>query len=134
MRKLVIVADNVEPVREAIKQALEADLGAGALAREVEVALAASGDAVLALCRKARPDLILMDVDMPDRDGVETFYALKALDASLASRVVFLTGYAGSESVQGRLEQAVADGAGGVIGKPASAAQLHKALERFFAG
>ncbi|HUK12449.1 MAG TPA: response regulator transcription factor [Thermoanaerobaculaceae bacterium] len=131
MRKLVIVADNVEPVREAIKQALEA--GLGGRAHEVEIALAGDGNAVLALCRTARPDLILMDVEMPDRDGVDTFYALKALDAALAARVVFLTGYAGSESVQGRLEQAIADGAGGVIGKPASAAQLHKALERFLA-
>jgi len=128
--RLVVVADDIQPVREAIKQALEADLQANPNYGDVEIALAASGDDVVALCRAAKPDLILLDVEMPGRDGVATFYALKKLDATLAHAVVFLTAFAGSERVQGRLEQALADGASGVIGKPASADQLRKALSR----
>ncbi|HYB23780.1 MAG TPA: response regulator [Solirubrobacteraceae bacterium] len=130
MGKLVIVADNVEPVRAAIKEALEADVKANPSYGEVEIALAPSGDAVLSLCRTARPSLILMDVEMPGRDGVDTFYALKKLDAGLAGTVVFLTGYAGSAAVQDRIDQALAAGASGVIAKPATADQLRRALER----
>jgi CheY-like chemotaxis protein len=133
MARLVVVADNVEPVREAIKQALELELEGARRFGEVRVETAEDGDSVIACCLAARPDLILMDVDMPGTDGVETFYRLKQLDASLASKVVFLTGYAASQSFQGRLERALADGASGVMHKPAGAVELRKVLERHLA-
>jgi two-component system response regulator DesR len=133
MPRLVVVADNVGPVREAIKQALELELESGHRFGEVRVDTAEDGDSVIARCLEATPDLILMDVDMPGADGVDTFYRLKALDASLASRVVFLTGYAASQSFQGRLERALTDGASGVIHKPTGAEELRKVLERHLA-
>ncbi|HWG02646.1 MAG TPA: response regulator transcription factor [Trebonia sp.] len=54
-----------------------------------EVVTAASGDAAIRAAATARPDLILLDVMMPDGDGFETVRRLRAHDQHVA--VIFLT-------------------------------------------
>ena len=47
-----------------------------------------------------RPDVILLDVMMPEVDGVETFGALRANSATASIPVVFITAKAMAEDVQ----------------------------------
>jgi putative two-component system response regulator len=63
----------------------------GQLSGNYQIILAKSGRQALRICAKEKPDLILLDIEMPDMDGFETIGALK-LDAALRHiPVIFLT-------------------------------------------
>lgn len=57
-----------------------------------------SGEEALELCRILKPDSILLDLRLPDMDGLEFLSELKALDLGSCVPVVMLTAY-GNESV-----------------------------------
>lgn len=65
-------------------------LGA-ALAADFDLRIATSGAMGLELAQKSPPDLILLDIMMPDMDGFETCRRLKAQPALAAIPVIFLT-------------------------------------------
>jgi CheY-like chemotaxis protein len=134
MAKLVVIADDIEMVRTTLRHAIESLYPSAVAAGELAIVTCADGEDVLTTCLSANPDLIIMDVDMPRRDGISAFYALKGMSGALASSVVFLTGHAGSPHVDERVRQAVADGACGVLPKPTTAADLRSLLDsRVFA-
>ncbi len=59
---------------------------------DYEVFMATSGEQVLALCHQAKlPDLILLDVMMPDMDGLEVCRRLKSNPATADIPVIFVT-------------------------------------------
>ncbi|MEK7616344.1 MAG: response regulator [Patescibacteria group bacterium] len=58
-----------------------------------EVTTAQSGKEGIELAKKIRPDLVLLDVEMPDMNGVETLTKLKEDQNTAALRVAFLTNY-----------------------------------------
>jgi len=60
-------------------------------ARGYEVQTACSGSEALAAVRAARPDAIILDVEMPGMDGIETCRRLKANPATAKIPVVILT-------------------------------------------
>jgi len=78
------------------------------------VVTAANGREAIELARGERPDLILMDIQMPVMDGYEATVALKADAALSAIPVVALTAYA----MPNEREQAMAAGCAGHIEKP----------------
>jgi CheY-like chemotaxis protein len=90
-----------------------------------QVTTAASGDEGIALAASARPDAILLDVEMPGRDGPSTLRALGEQDATRDIPVVFLT-------AGGRPELTLA-GAAGVIAKPFEPARLGERLSEVLA-
>ncbi|UCG88578.1 MAG: response regulator transcription factor [Gemmatimonadota bacterium] len=55
------------------------------------VGIAQSGEEAIMLCAGLRPDLVLVDYQMPGLNGIETTQALKAQDPTLA--VIIVTGY-----------------------------------------
>jgi two-component system cell cycle response regulator DivK len=79
-----------------------------------EVLPAADAEAGLALARKERPDLILMDVQLPGMDGLAATALLKADEATRAIPVVALTALA----MKGDEERIRAAGCDGYIAKP----------------
>jgi signal transduction histidine kinase len=83
-------------------------LGA-ALGDNFELQVATSGAAGLALARELAPDLILLDVMMPDMDGYETFRRLAADPQLRAIPVIFLTALDGFESETHGLALGAAD-------------------------
>ena len=71
-----------------------------------EVAVQRSAQGALDLVRNGeRYDVILTDLNMPDRDGIWLRGELARVDPSAPSRMLFLTGGAGSAEAQDFLEQ-----------------------------
>lgn len=79
-----------------------------------DVLAAASGEEALLLAEQHRVDLVLLDVMMPGMDGTETFAALRELDATRDTPIVFLTAKAQPTEVQRLLELGAKD----VLTKP----------------
>ncbi len=79
-----------------------------------QVDSASSSSEVLERLRARRPDLILMDVQMPGQDGLSLTRQLKADPATVAIPIVALTAHA----MAGDREQALAAGCSGYISKP----------------
>ena len=64
-----------------------------ALRDEHEMLMASGGAEALELCERERPDLILLDVVMPDMDGLEVCRRLKADQQLRDIPVIFITGH-----------------------------------------
>jgi two-component system, cell cycle response regulator DivK len=75
---------------------------------------ATDAEAGLALARSERPDLILMDMQLPGMDGLEATMLLKRDDLTRAIPVIALTALA----MKGDEERIRAAGCDGYIGKP----------------
>lgn len=67
-----------------------------AFAGDYQVFMATSGAQAIAICKDNPPDLILLDVVMPDMDGFETCALLKANDATRNIPVLFVTAHTDS--------------------------------------
>ena len=76
-------------------------LGA-ALAAEFDLQIATSGEMGLKLAAEAPPDLILLDVMMPDMDGYEVCQRLKDVPALRPVPVIFLTALRSEERRVGK--------------------------------
>lgn len=59
--------------------------------KEYEVVTVSSGKEALEQARRLRPDLVILDLDMPDPDGIETCKLLKAEEATRQIAVIILT-------------------------------------------
>jgi two-component system cell cycle response regulator DivK len=75
---------------------------------------AAGGGEGLSLAADRRPDLILMDIRMPDVNGTEAVRKLREDERTAAIRVVALT----SSTMKGDRERFLADGFDGYLEKP----------------
>ncbi len=118
----ILIADNHELVRDGFKHMLgyEEDL-------EV-VGEASNGREVVELCRRLKPDLVLMDVRMPEMNGLEATRAIKAMQASVS--VLIITTYRNP----GYLLEAIEAGAAGYVLKDAPNRQLINAVRRVLEG
>ncbi|RWL93384.1 MAG: response regulator [Mesorhizobium sp.] len=103
----ILYVDDEDDIREIAEMSLE-------LEPEFEVRSCASGAAALVDAAAWRPDLILLDVMMPDMDGPETLKRLAASPPTASIPVVFITARTQTHEV----ERYLAMGAVGVIAKP----------------
>jgi two-component system cell cycle response regulator DivK len=117
MKKILIVED-VELNRDLLLQLLE---------EEYALAFATDGAAVVAQAVTERPDLILMDLSLPDIDGWEATRRLKAEPATARIPVVALTAHA----MSGDEEKAKAAGCDDFLTKPIDEDLLFAKLRRW---
>ncbi|MDR2175684.1 MAG: response regulator [Synergistaceae bacterium] len=68
------------------------------LAGTYDFSMAKSGEQALRICERERPDLILLDIDMPDMDGFEVIRRLKVHPLLERIPVIFLTGSMDTET------------------------------------
>ena len=87
---------------------------------------APNGQAALEVYKKEKPDLVMLDVNMPQMDGIETLKALKELDPDCV--VVMLTSLANRQTI----DQAAALGAANYIRKDAPPEDIGRALSDTF--
>ena len=118
----VIVADDQSAVREGLVLLL------GTLPGIVVAAQAADGDAAVDLVATAKPQVVLMDLNMPGSDGVTATRRITADHPG--TRVVVLTTYADDESIIGALQA----GALGYLTKDATRAEIGRAVLAAAAG
>lgn len=118
----ILLADDQSLVRGALAAmlGLEADM-------EV-VAEVGTGDDVLPAAKRTNPDIALLDVQMPGKDGLTAAAELRV--AVPACRVVMCTTF----GRPGYLSRALAAGAAGFVVKDAPPEQLVEALRRVHAG
>jgi two-component system cell cycle response regulator DivK len=79
----------------------------------------------LALAQTQRPDVILMDVQLPDMDGLAATRLLKANPATCGIPVIALTAFA----MKGDEERSIAAGCDGYVTKPVRYKELLATLE-----
>ncbi|WP_432561849.1 response regulator [Kineococcus sp. SYSU DK003] len=119
----VLLADDQALVRAGFRLILEDE-------PDVEVLEAADGEEAVALTRRERPDLVLMDVRMPGTDGLEATRRITG-DPDLAGcRVVILTTFELDEYVFAALR----GGASGFLVKDTEPADLLRAVRTVVAG
>jgi two-component system cell cycle response regulator DivK len=75
---------------------------------------ATDAEAGLALARDERPDLILMDIQLPGMDGLQAIGVLKSSESTRAIPIIALTALA----MKGDAERILAAGCQGYIAKP----------------
>ena len=92
--------------------------------RTLEAATAGDG---IALARSERPDLILMDIQLPDMDGITAVERLRAEEATATIPVVALTAFAMSSD----RERIMAAGFDGYLAKPIDIRNFPDEVRRF---
>jgi two-component system, NarL family, response regulator DegU len=113
--RLLLVDDHVL-VREGLRHSLEA------YGTEV-VGEAGDGESALRAAVELEPDVILMDVSLPDMDGVEVTRRLLARNSD--SQVVMLTMY----NDRATISEAIAAGAVGYLVKDCTTAEIAAVIE-----
>ncbi len=110
----VLLVDDEELVRSGFRLILESE-------PDIEVAgEAANGAEAVALTRELNPDVVLMDIQMPEMNGLEATREIAALGREETSRVVILTTFEQDEYVY----EALRAGASGFLLKRTPAADL----------
>lgn len=89
---------------------------------------AGTGHAAVELCRQLRPDVVLMDLNMPEMHGVEAIERICADDAQ--AKVVILTTYQGEDNVH----RALRAGARGYLLKDSGFLQLTQCIRQVASG
>ncbi len=112
----ILLADDHPIVREGLRAVLETQADFEIIAE------AANGEEVLRFAQEARPDIILLDLEMPLMDGVEAIRRLRQRAAS--PRVIVFTAFDNDE----RIIHAVQAGANGYLLKGAPREEIFNAI------
>jgi DNA-binding NarL/FixJ family response regulator len=118
----IVVADDQRAVREALATVLDAE------SDFTVVGLAADGDEAVELARRHSPDVVLMDLRMPNTDGVAA--TLRLTTEMPDVKVVVLTTFADDANILGALDA----GAIGFLTKDAGREQIALAVRSAAAG
>ena len=120
MPKILIVEDNEEN-RDSLSRRLQR--------RGFEVVTANDGKAGLAMAQSEKPDLILMDMNMPELDGWEATRQIKALEEGRDVPVLALTAHALAGDKERALQAGCADYHTKPIDFPKLLAQIEAILQ-----
>jgi two-component system, cell cycle response regulator DivK len=119
MTQRVLVVEDQEDLREIARFALE---GAG-----YEVVEAATGAEGIAKAETERPDLVLMDIQLPVLNGYESTRRIKALPGMARTTIIAVSSFA----MKGDEEKARAAGCDAYVTKPYSPKQLVDLVREF---
>lgn len=115
--KRILIIDDETAIQAVVGLSLKMEAG-------WEVIAASSGAAGIERAIAARPDAILLDVMMPDLDGIATFERLQINPNTQAIPVIFLTAKARSSNPL----PPIAENAAGAIAKPFNSLTLARQI------
>ena len=118
----VMIADDHPMMRDGIAATLRAQGGMDI------VSLASNGAEAIAQFARHRPDVTLMDLQMPVKDGLEAIVAIRALHPD--ARIIVLTTFSGDARVIAALKA----GATGYLLKDVTAAELAHTVRHVYQG
>ena len=107
MSKIILIIDDEEDVKDIAQMGLE-------MVTDWQVITASTGKEGLDLAKNSQPEVILLDLMMPEWDGIETLKHLKANQSTAAIPVILMTAKTQSASATELTELDLA----GVITKP----------------
>ena len=119
MSKRILVVEDQEDNRQIIRDLLSAT--------DYEIMEAETGEQALEAVAKQRPDLILMDIQLPGIDGYETTRRIKADPALRSIPIIAVTSYA----LSGEEQKARAAGCDEYVPKPYSPRQLLAKIRQY---
>ena len=119
MTKRILVVEDQEDNRQIIRDLLSAT--------DYEIMEAESGEQALEAVAKQRPDLILMDIQLPGMDGYEATRRIKADPALRSIPIIAVTSYA----LSGEEQKARAAGCDEYVAKPYSPRQLLAKIRQY---
>ena len=120
MKKILIV-DDEDIIRALVHATLERE--------EIRIFEASDGEDAWEIICEDQPDLVLLDIGLPDVDGFELCNRTRACPELDSVRIVMLTAYGSPEDRQRGLEA----GADGYFAKPFSPVQLLDRVRDIFA-
>ncbi len=91
---------------------------------------ASTGAQAVALATEHAPDLVLMDIQLPDFDGVEALGRLRADERTATLPVLALT----AQAMEGDRERFLAAGFDGYVSKPVNVADFVATVRRYCEG
>jgi DNA-binding NarL/FixJ family response regulator len=118
----VLIADDHSMVRQGLKQILELESDITVIAQ------AANGEEAIKLTRECKPDIVLMDINMPGINGLQAIKELK--EGKTTSKVIVLTIHQDREYLFKTLQM----GAEGYVLKDAEPSVLIEAIRSVFNG
>jgi len=122
LRIQVVIVDDHEMIRRGVAVSLHTF-------NDIEVVgEATNGSEAVALCASLQPDVVLMDVVMPDMNGVEATTRIRRQNPAI--QIIILTSFNEPQSV----EQAIKAGAIGYLFKDVSREELGQAIRDAKAG
>ncbi len=116
-RPVLVVDDNL--INRRVAQALVEKLG-------LSVCTASSGQEALDIVRTASISVVLMDIQMPDMDGLETTRRIRSLFEADAVPIIGLS----ANAMDYHRREALAVGMHGYLTKPVRSTELHRELSR----
>ena len=116
--RTVLIADDEPNLRLLVAATIESD--------QLTVLEAGDGDEAWDLLQKHRPDLILLDVQMPGRTGLEVARAIRADPMLATTKIIMLT----SKAQQADVAAGLAAGVDLYLTKPFSPIELLTSVER----
>lgn len=119
----ILIAEDHAMVRQGLRRLLLED------ARLEVVGEARSGDEVLSLVLRLRPDVLLLDIDLPGQSGLDALQSLRE-HAPQAPRTIILSAFQEEEYIRRARELGVA----GFLSKSSDGAHLREAVYRVMAG
>ena len=117
IKRTVIVADDEPSVRMLVNATIGTD--------DYNIVEASDGDEAWSLIQKLRPPLVLLDVRMPRRTGLEILRAIKADPNLTATRVILMT----ASAQQSDIAAGLTAGADVYLTKPFSPRDLLSKLD-----
>lgn len=110
MADKVLVVDDEREIRDLLQTSLSAE--------GYEVVVASNGEEAIGLAKTGNPQVILLDIEMPGIDGIETFKRLEADEKTRLIPIIMMTSR-GDRDIEAYLE-----GAADVVIKPFDIVQL----------
>ncbi len=112
----VLVIDDERGPRESLRMVLKYDY---------EVFLADRVDGGIELLREKKPDLVIMDIRMPEKSGIEGLQEIREIDANVS--IIMLTGYGDLETAQ----KAIRFGANDYLQKPFDVNEIQEIIRKY---